>query len=357
MTQSMAAITQLFYVNNWLHDWWYDSGFDEAAGNAQAEQLRPRRRRRRRPARGGAGRRPRGRPQQRQHVDADGRRVAAHADVPVDRPRYSSDARAPAAGAEGRSPASPGKFGPANFDVNRTARALRRRRGRQSDRRLRGADRRPAGKPSRSSIAATAPSRPRSRSPEAAGAVGVVIIDNVEAERRSSRATTTSTEDPTDPHHRPSPWPTGVALKAALEQAASRAHVRAWSSVERDGTIDNMIVAHEWGHYMHHRLVECGNIELRRAERGLGRLQRVCMMALREGDDLDGVYAGTTYANFDPAPGTSASAASRTPSTSGRTPSPSATSPTASRCRRITRSPTNGIPTARSTTPARCGRR
>ena len=33
--QIKAAITQIFYVNNWLHDYWYDSGFDEAGGNAQ----------------------------------------------------------------------------------------------------------------------------------------------------------------------------------------------------------------------------------------------------------------------------------------------------------------------------------
>ena len=37
--QSTAAVDTLFYVNNWLHDWWYDSGFDEAAGNAQADNL------------------------------------------------------------------------------------------------------------------------------------------------------------------------------------------------------------------------------------------------------------------------------------------------------------------------------
>ncbi|WNG41521.1 aldo/keto reductase [Archangium violaceum] len=33
--QTQAAVTQLFYVNNWLHDWFYDVGFDEASGNAQ----------------------------------------------------------------------------------------------------------------------------------------------------------------------------------------------------------------------------------------------------------------------------------------------------------------------------------
>ncbi|QBY03371.1 hypothetical protein E2K93_02835 [Thalassotalea sp. HSM 43] len=30
-----AAMTSMFYVNNFLHDWFYDSGFDEQSGNAQ----------------------------------------------------------------------------------------------------------------------------------------------------------------------------------------------------------------------------------------------------------------------------------------------------------------------------------
>jgi hypothetical protein len=33
--QQMAAITSLFYDINWLHDFWYDAGFTEATGNAQ----------------------------------------------------------------------------------------------------------------------------------------------------------------------------------------------------------------------------------------------------------------------------------------------------------------------------------
>lgn len=35
--QRQFAVVDLFYLNNWLHDWWYDNGFDEAAGNAQAD--------------------------------------------------------------------------------------------------------------------------------------------------------------------------------------------------------------------------------------------------------------------------------------------------------------------------------
>jgi hypothetical protein len=37
--QRKAAIVQLFFVNNYLHDWFYDVGFDEAAGNAQDDNF------------------------------------------------------------------------------------------------------------------------------------------------------------------------------------------------------------------------------------------------------------------------------------------------------------------------------
>jgi len=33
--QIQASVTQLFYSTNWQHDYWYDSGFNESAGNAQ----------------------------------------------------------------------------------------------------------------------------------------------------------------------------------------------------------------------------------------------------------------------------------------------------------------------------------
>lgn len=36
LAQRYASVTNLFYVTNLLHDWFYDAGFNEAAGNAQA---------------------------------------------------------------------------------------------------------------------------------------------------------------------------------------------------------------------------------------------------------------------------------------------------------------------------------
>ena len=35
--QAEASAVQAFYVTNYLHDWYYDAGFDEAHGNAQAK--------------------------------------------------------------------------------------------------------------------------------------------------------------------------------------------------------------------------------------------------------------------------------------------------------------------------------
>jgi hypothetical protein len=35
--QQMASITSLFYVMNWMHDFWYDAGFTETAANAQED--------------------------------------------------------------------------------------------------------------------------------------------------------------------------------------------------------------------------------------------------------------------------------------------------------------------------------
>ena len=46
-----AAITQLFYYTNVMHDWLYGHGFDEASGNFQVDNF----------GRGGSGRRPRAR--------------------------------------------------------------------------------------------------------------------------------------------------------------------------------------------------------------------------------------------------------------------------------------------------------
>ena len=37
--QASASVVNMFYTLNWLHDWFYNAGFDEASGNAQASNF------------------------------------------------------------------------------------------------------------------------------------------------------------------------------------------------------------------------------------------------------------------------------------------------------------------------------
>ena len=126
----------------------------------------------------------------------------------------------------------------------------------------------------------------------------------------------------------------GNALKArARRRPGERADVPR-SPASSATALDNAIVAHEWGHYLHHRLVDCGITAVRRAERGLGRLHRAAMM-LRDGDNLDGAYAASTYAGAGLDPNDAYFGIRRVPYSVDFTKNALtfSTSPTASRCR------------------------
>ena len=110
-----ADIQQLFYDVNFLHDWYYDAGFDEASGNAQVNNF----------GRGGsAGDAHQGpgpglqRPQQREHARRPRTARAAHADVSLrrelDRVRRRAVARRRP---RDREPSARGQFGQQVFDV------------------------------------------------------------------------------------------------------------------------------------------------------------------------------------------------------------------------------------------------
>ena len=62
----------------------------------------------------------------------------------------------------------------------------------------------------------------------------------------------------------------------------------------RDGSLDNMIVAHEWGHYFHHRLSDCNTAQCGAMSEGWGDFMAL-HTALREGDNLDGTFGAGIY--------------------------------------------------------------
>lgn len=63
----------------------------------------------------------------------------------------------------------------------------------------------------------------------------------------------------------------------------------------RDGTIDSGIISHEWGHYLHHRLVDCGSAECASMSEGWGDFIAL-FSSVRAGDDLTGTWGMGAYA-------------------------------------------------------------
>ena len=293
-TQSMAVITSLFYVTNWNHDWWYDSGFNEAAGNAQASNF----------GRGG--------------VEHDVMLAEAQ-DAAIEGARNNANMSTPQ---DGESPvmqmylwtplhedasvhtepqgaditAGQARFGPRKYDF--TAPLVLVDDG--SDKPTEGCNA-PVNDVAGKIVLVDRGScefEVKAQNVEAAGALGVVFPDSLPNMDAYPPGPDPNTLDPTIPAQGISKAD-GDALKAALGDGPVTATMHGDTSAERDGTIDNMIVAHEWGHYLHFRLSTCGSAQCGAHSEGWGDFNAL-MHALREGDPLDGTYGAAIYGTFDP---------------------------------------------------------
>jgi hypothetical protein len=87
----------------------------------------------------------------------------------------------------------------------------------------------------------------------------------------------------------------GIALRSALAAEPVSARMFRAQETERDSGLDNQVIAHEWGHYLHHRLAECGMWQCAALSEGWGDFLTLHLSA-RDGDDLDGTYSGSVYA-------------------------------------------------------------
>jgi len=285
--QIMASVTQLFYVTNWLHDFYYDSGFDEAAGNAQTNNF----------GRGGAS--------------GDALKAEAQDGAPAPTSnRNNANMTVPADGGAPRmqmyvwdgkdsqnltiSPAalspltSLSPFGTQYYNVSAQV------------------------------VLATDTTAPvndgctaftnsvtnkialvdrggctfvlKAQNAQAAGAVGLVIANNA----TGLPAITGTAAGVTIPVMGIS-QADGVLLKNALVMGAQTGAMQHQAGVLRDGTIDNGIVAHEWGHFIHHRLVDCGSQQCRAQSEGMGDV--IALQTLVRGDDNpQGAFAIGMYA-------------------------------------------------------------
>jgi hypothetical protein len=84
----------------------------------------------------------------------------------------------------------------------------------------------------------------------------------------------------------------GLALEASLPATVT---LHGELTLEHDGDLDNAVVAHEWGHYLHHRLASCEAVQCSAISEGWGDFVALHMM-LRETDDRRGTFAAGLYA-------------------------------------------------------------
>ena len=299
--QIMAAVTELFYVTNWLHDWFYDSGFNEEAGNAQADNF----------GRGGLA----GDALRAEAQDASGfnnANMSTPSDgtpprmqmfvwtgeiTPVGETFFSITAPASIARDYPPEEVQRAAFGPTDpSEATGAALLADDGTGTATD----GCE--PFVNDMTGAIALVDRGActfvQKALNAQAAGAIGAVIINN----------------DATNPDQPPPLGGTndavvipvvgisitnGTAVKAELAGGVELEIGRAGQveGARRDGTIDNGIVAHEWGHYYHMRLVDCGNQQCGAQSEGWGDFVALYMM-IREGDDLDGAFGMSPYATL-----------------------------------------------------------
>ena len=256
-TQVAASVVNLFYVTNWLHDWFYDVGFDEASGNAQADNF----------GRGGLG----GDAMRAEALDysgtnnanmltpADGAppRMQMYRFVNDIPPQAEVVAPSGVAGAVGSMRGA--AFGPQVFDLTADVVDVA---------------------PANGCTAFAAGSlmgqialldrggcnfSQKVLNAENAGAVGVVVVNNVgEAPIRMG----TGVGAPIIPSIHIA-QATGAAWRSA--GGTIRLHMQGTGgTVERSSALDNAIIAHEWGHYISNRLIGNSSGLTTNHARGLG---------------------------------------------------------------------------------------
>jgi len=294
-TQMMAAVTGAFYVTNWLHDYWYDSGFDEAAGNAQFDNF----------GRGGAA--GDGLRVEVQDSYPAGARDNANMSIPVDgfSPQMQlyvwngpDTARSVTLAPGGSIPSGLARYGQQTFDV--TANVVRADDGDTSGA---GGSVTDACQPLMNTVtgmivlADPGPCNYERQSLNAmnAGASGVLIVDGSGAATPPILIDDPTISTPITIGSLGITRADGAALEAALASGPVSAHLVRVHLADRDPALDTLITSHEWGHYLHRRLSDCGTKQCAALSEGWADFVAL-HMALRAGDDLNATYGISTYA-------------------------------------------------------------
>ncbi len=300
-SQVAASVVNLFYTTNWLHDWFYDAGFDEVAGNAQNDNF----------GRGGTG----GDALNVEALDYDGTNNAnmrTPADGAVPRMRMyryintasaSATVTAPAALAQ-KLVVGAAQFGPGTYSragdvvlANPVGACAALTNGNALAGKIALVDR---------GICSFAV---KVKYAQDAGAIAVVVADNQEGAPTGMSGTDASITIPSVRIAKAD----GAAWKAALASSTPLQVqlLRSTASTERSSAMDNTIVAHEWGHFISNRLIGDSNGLTSNHAQGLGEGWgdfHALLMTVTEQDrqvagnaNFEGTYASGTYAQHDAA--------------------------------------------------------
>jgi hypothetical protein len=289
-SQQMAAITSLFYVINWLHDFWYDAGFTEVAGNGQAVNY----------GRGGVE----GDPLLAEAQDNanGGSRNNANMATPDDgmSPRMQvylwsgKDERSLALLPSNRMPAVGGAvFGPKDFDLTGAL--------------VVGSDGMGAN-PTDGCTALTntvtgkivvvdrgnCSFKTKALNIQNAGGIGMLLVNNQASasppamgdDANLTATITIPSLSVTDIE--------GALIKSEIGNGVVTATMHRRQFQELDGSLDSTLIAHEFGHYLHHRLSLCENKMCRAMSEGWGDFTALLLLA-RAGDNLDGAFPFSIY--------------------------------------------------------------
>jgi hypothetical protein len=334
-----AAAVNLFYMINWLHDTWYNHGFDEASGNAQAANY----------GRGGEE----GDPIQAQGQDGSGRNNA-NMGTPADgsspqMQQYLFDGP-PVGEVRVVSPVdsgplvwAPSTYGLGTYDIPATDVVL------ADDGDENPTDGcgtpipfptdvfetvgeeaggtvpvpttyQPVPAPPQASLAGKIVLVDRGNCNSAAkekfammsGAAGMVVVNNDDSSPVTLGgdipiyATALGPKYPQDNAYQPPAVmiskSAGDAIKAQLLAGPVQMTLKRTPTVDSDGTMDNQIIAHEYFHYVHHRLTDSSNTQSDAMSEGWGDIDAF-MVSIREDDrrgpGMQAAYAAAGYVTND----------------------------------------------------------
>lgn len=294
--QVKAAVTQTFYVTNWLHDFYYDSGFDEMSGVAQESNL----------GRGGTE----GDPLLTEVQDSADNGTANNANMST--PSDGSSPRmqmyvwngAPNRALETQPPVrfedwfGSASFSPDEFSLPATELVLVNDGSTQVPFDWSGANWGSAAAMGTMTDACQAPTNVSGKiavidrgactyvnkvqNAQMAGAVGALVINNVPG-HTSPNADADAGMQGGIPVLIMS-YEDGQRLKAQMLEAPVQAtKFFRGPEVKRDGSIDTTVVAHEWGHYMHMRLQDGQSQQYGSMSEGWGDYNAL-FVAIRETD-------------------------------------------------------------------------